>query len=136
MAKEKKGKRKVVPPGKGLKGKGKGKGKGRLPSFGQLKGKSKGKGKWFPTGKGKSGGKTHTGKGKDRARCWKCGQHGHFEKDCENVAAVTEESEELHDEIDWTNDGTDYYVGIVQKALDLSVGFDDLWYAKMTFGES
>ena len=28
------------------------------------------------------------------------------------------------------------HVGIVQKVLDLSVVFDDLWYAKMTFGES
>ena len=28
------------------------------------------------------------------------------------------------------------YMGIVQKVLDLSVVFDDLWYAKMTFGES
>ena len=108
-----KGRGKWSPLGKGLKGKGKGKGKGRLPSFGQLKGKSKGKGKWFPTGKGKSGGKTHTGKGKDRVRCWKCGQHGHFEKDCKNVAAVTEESEELYDENDWTNDGTEYYVMVL-----------------------
>ena len=30
----------------------------------------------------------------------------------------------------------DIYMGIVQKVLDLSVVFDDLWYAKMTFGES
>ena len=28
------------------------------------------------------------------------------------------------------------YMGIVQKVLDLSVVLDDLWYAKMTFGES
>ena len=27
-------------------------------------------------------------------------------------------------------------VGVVQKVLVLSVVFDDLWYAKMTFGES
>ena len=127
-----KGRGKWSPLGKGVKGKGKGKGKGRLPSFGQLKGKSKGKGKWFPTGKGKSGGKTHTGKGKDRVRCWKCGQHGHFEKDCKNVAAVTEESEELYDENDWTNDGTDYYVedwmdwtGALTD--DWSYGFDHDW---------
>ena len=93
------------PLGKGLKGKGRGKGRGKLPTFGQLKDKSKGKGKWFPTGKGKSAGKTHTGKGKDRVRCWKCGQHGHFEKDCKNVAGVTEESEELYDENDWTIGG-------------------------------
>ena len=127
-----KGRGKWSPLGKGLKGKGRGKGKGKLPTFGQLKGKSKGKGKWFPTGKGKSGGKTHTGKGKDRVRCWKCGQHGHFEKDCKNVAAVTEESEELYDENDWTNDGTDYYVedwmdwtGALTD--DWSYGFDHDW---------
>ena len=75
-----KGRGKWPPLGKGLKGEGRGKGRGKLPTFSQLKGKSKGKGKWFPTGKGKSG------------------------------AAVTEESEELYDENDWTNDGTDYYV--------------------------
>ena len=28
------------------------------------------------------------------------------------------------------------YMGVVLKVLDLSVVFDDLWYAKMTFGES
>ena len=28
------------------------------------------------------------------------------------------------------------YMGVVQKVLVLSVLFDDLWYAKMTFGES
>ena len=27
-------------------------------------------------------------------------------------------------------------MGVVQKVLVLSVVFDDLWYAKMTFGES
>ena len=130
MAKKRKGKRKVVPPRKRTERKRyKGKGKGKLPTFGQLKGKSKGKGKWFPTGKGKSGGKTYTGKGKDRARCWKCGQHGHFEKDCKNVAALTEES---YDENDWTNDGADYYVedwmdwtGAL--ADDWSYGFDHDW---------
>ena len=28
------------------------------------------------------------------------------------------------------------YMGVVQKVLVLPVVFDDLWYAKMTFGES
>ena len=28
------------------------------------------------------------------------------------------------------------YMGVVQKVLVLRVVFDDLWYAKMTFGES
>ena len=28
------------------------------------------------------------------------------------------------------------YMGVVLKVLDLSVVFDDLWYVKMTFGES
>ena len=96
------GKRKMVPLGKG-------KGRGKLSPFHPLKGKSKGRGKWSPFGKGKSRGKAHTGKGKDRMKCWKCGQHGHFEKDCKNVASVTEESEEIYDENDWTNDGTEYY---------------------------
>ena len=103
---------------KGMKGgrgpHGKGKGRGKSP-FGPLKGKGKSKGKrWFPPGKGKGKGKSkggksaHTGKGKgSRPRCWNCGQHGHVEKDCRNVAAVTEESEELYD--DWTNDVTEYY---------------------------
>ena len=88
----------------------KGKGKGKYP-FEPLKGKVKGKGKWFPLGKGKGkgkskGGKTaHTGKGKElRRKCWKRGQYGHVEKDCRNVAAVTEENKELYD--DWTNDVT------------------------------
>ena len=31
---------------------------------------------------------------------------------------------------------TIYDLGVVQKVLVLSVVFDDLWYAKMTFGES
>ena len=129
VAKERKGKRKVVPPRKRIERKRK---RQRKRKTAQLKGKSKGKGKWFPTGKGKTGGKTHTGKGKDRVRCWKCGQHGHFEKDCKNVAAVTEESEELYDENDWTNDGTDYYVedwmdwtGALTD--DWSYGFDHDW---------
>ena len=87
--------------------KGKSKGRGKFP-FGLMKGRGKGKGKGrgkFPfgplKGKGKSkGGKTGpAGKGRDsRPRCWKCGQHGHLEKDCRNVAVVTEENEELYDE--------------------------------------
>ena len=40
-------------------------------------------------------------------KCWNCGQHGHLEKDCKNLAAVTDENEELHD--DWTHDVTQYY---------------------------
>ena len=101
-----KGRGKRSPLGKGLKRKGRGKGRGKLPTFGQLKGK------------------TYTGKGKDRARCWKCGQHGHFEKDCKNVAAVTEESAELYDENDWTNDGTDYYV---EDWMDWTGALTDDW---------
>ena len=42
-----------------------------------------------------------------RMKCWNCGQHGHFEKDCKHVAAVTDENEELCD--DRTNDVTEYY---------------------------
>ena len=75
---------------------------------------------------------TYTGKGKDRSRCWKCGQHGHFEKDCKNVPAVTEENEELYDENDWTNDGTEYnnedwmdWTGALTN--DWSYGFDYDW---------
>ena len=124
--------------GKGMKGRGKwsplgkGKGRGKLSPFGPLKGKSKGRGKWPPFSKGKSGGKAHTGKGKDRMKCWKCGQHGHFEKDCKNVAAVTEESEELYDENDWTNDGTVYYEEdwmdwTGARTDDWSYGFDYDW---------
>ena len=101
---------------KGGKGKGphwKGKGRGKYP-FGLMKGKGKSNGKGrgkYPfgplKGKGKGGKTAHTRKGKDlRQRCWNCGQHGHVEKDCRNVAAVTEESEELND--DWTNDVTEY----------------------------
>ena len=123
------------------KSKGKGKGRGKFP-FGLMKGRGKGKGKGrgkFPfgplKGKGKSkGGKTGpTGKGRDsRPRCWKCGQHGHLEKDCRNVAVVTEESKELYDENDWTNDGTEYYdedwmdwTGALTD--DWSYGFDYDW---------
>ena len=113
------------------------KGRGKFP-FGPLKGKGKSKGKrWFPLGKGKGKGKSkggksaHTGKGKgSRPRCWNCGQHGHVEKDCRNVAAVTEESEELND--DWTNDVTEYYdedwmdwTGALTD--DWSYGFDYDW---------
>ena len=104
------------PPRKKNEGRGnwspliKGKGRGKLHAFGPLKGKSKGKGKWNPFGKSnREGGKSfHTGKGKDRIRCWKCGHHGHFEKDCKNVAAVAGGNEELYDENDWTNDVTEY----------------------------
>ena len=49
------------------------------------------------TGKGKSkGGKgAHTEKRKaSRPRCRNCGRHGHVEKDCRNVAALTDENEE------------------------------------------
>ena len=114
------------------------KGKGRGKAFGPLKGKGKGKGKrWFPLGKGKGKGKSkggksaHTGKGKaSRPRCWNCGQHGHVEKDCRNVAAVTEENEELYD--DWTKDVTEYYdedwmdwTGALTD--DWSYGFDYDW---------
>ena len=90
-----------------------------------------------PVGKGKGNGKSkggksaNTGKGKDsRPRCWNCGQHGHVEKDCRNVAAVTEENEELYD--DWTNDVTEYYdedwmdwIGALTD--DWSYGFDYDW---------
>ena len=93
----------------------KGKGKGKFP-FGPLKGKRKGKAKWCPLGKDKGKGKgkskggksAHTGKGKDvRRKYWNCGQYGRLEKECKNVAAVTEENEELYG--DWTNDVTEYY---------------------------
>ena len=113
---------------------GRGKGKGKLHTFGPLKGKSKGKGKWNPFGKSNSkGGKsTYTGKGKGRIRWWKCGQHGHFEKDCKNVAAVTEENGEFYEENDWTNDGTEYndedwmdWTGALPD--DWSYGFDYAW---------
>ena len=33
-----------------------------------------------------------------KGRIEKCRQHGHFEKDCRNVAAVTDENEELYDD--------------------------------------
>ena len=42
-------------------------------------------------------------------KCWKCGQHGDIEKDCKNVAPLTDEKAELYDENVWTNDGTEYY---------------------------
>ena len=110
-----------------LKAKSKGRGKWSPLS------KCKGRGKWSPFGKGKSGGgkSAHTGKGKDmRMKCWNCGQHRHFEKDCKIVAAVADESEELYD--DWTNDVTEYYdeywmdwTGAL--ADDWSYGFDYDW---------
>ena len=85
---------------KGGRGKGlhwKGKGRGKPSPFGPLKGKGKGRGKCPPLSrppfKGKSGGgkSAHTGKGKDmRMNCWNCGQHGHLEKDCKNVAVKTD----------------------------------------------
>ena len=101
------------------------------------KGKSKGTGKWFPLAKAKGKGKckggksAHTGKGKEvRRKCWNCGQYGHLEKDCRNVAVVTEENEELYD--DWTNDVAEYYdedwmdwTGALTD--DWSYGFDDDW---------
>ena len=93
--------------------KGKGRGKsplGPLTGKGKSKGKSKGK-RWFPLGKGK--GKSKGGKGariekrkNSRPRCWICGRHGHLEKGCRNVAAVTEENEEACD--DRTDDVTEY----------------------------
>ena len=93
----------------------KGKGRGKFP-FGPLKGKGKSKGKrWFPPGKGKGKGKSEGGKGAhtekrkaSRPRCRNCGRHGHVEKDCRNVAALTDESEEAcnnwkYCSKDWTN---------------------------------
>ena len=118
----------------------KGKGGGKAP-FGPLKGKGKSKGKrWFDLSKGnwkgKGRGKASFGplkgaKGKEtRPRCRNCGQHGHVEKDCRNVAAVTEENEELYD--NWTNDVTEYYdedwmdwTGALTD--DWSYGFDYDW---------
>ena len=95
---------------KGMKG-----GRGKSP-FGPLKGKGKSKGKrWFPLSKGnwkgKGRGKAPFGpqrskKKKDETKVSDCGLHGHVERDCRNVAAVTEENEDLYD--DWTNDVTEY----------------------------
>ena len=76
---------------KGMKG-----GRGRSPHW---KGKGRGKAPFGPL-KGAKGKET-------RPRCRNCGQHGHVEKDCRNVAAVTEENEGLYD--NWTNDVTEYY---------------------------
>ena len=76
----------------------KGKGRAKYP-FGPLTGKGKSKG-----GKG-----AHTEKRKaSRPRCRNCGRHGHVEKDCRNVAALTNENEEACDNWkycskDWTN---------------------------------
>ena len=97
--------------------KGKGKGRGKTP-FDPLKGKGKSKGgNTGPTGSkggntgptGSKGGNTGpTGKGRSRPRCWNCGRHGHVERDCRNVVALTDENEEACDNWkycskDWTN---------------------------------
>ena len=117
--------------------KGKGKGRGKTP-FDPLKGKGKSQGgntgptgsqggNTGPTGSkggitgptgskggntgptGSKGGNTGpTGKGRSRPRCWNCGQHGHVERDCRNVVALTDENEEACDNWkycskDWTN---------------------------------
>ena len=95
----------------------KGKGRGKFP-FGPLKGKGKSKGKrWFPPGKGKGKGKSeggkdvHTEKRKaSRPRCWNCGQHGHVEKDCRNVVALTDENEEACD--NWKYCSKDWKIGL------------------------
>ena len=63
----------------------KGKRKGKLD-----KSKRKGKGKLFTKGK-MTGGKGYpTGKGKDRPKCWNCGNYRHLSKDCKIVNAATE----------------------------------------------
>ena len=76
------------------------------------KGKGRGKYPFCPLiGKGKSkGGKSvHTEERKaSRSRCWNCGRHGHLEKDCRNVVALTDKNKEACDDWkycrkDWTN---------------------------------
>ena len=80
------------------------KGSGKQPPFDPLKGKGK-------SGSGKSAPTAIKGRGKERPRCWKCGQHGHMSKDCKKVAAVYDESQEeeyeYDEEADWT-DWTDW----------------------------
>ena len=61
----------------------KGKGKGKLD-------KGKGKGTLFTKGKMTGGRGYPTGKGKDRPKCWNCGNYGHLSKDWKMVNAVTE----------------------------------------------
>ena len=63
----------------------KGKGKGKLDT-----GKGKGKGKLFTKGKITGGKGYPIGKGKDRPKCWNCGNYEHLSKDCKMVNAVTE----------------------------------------------
>ena len=141
--------RKGMKSGRGKSPHWKGKGRGKAP-FGPLKGKGESKGKrWFPLSNGNWKGK---GRGKapfnslkgakrkeTRPRCRNCGQHGHVEKDCRNVAAVTEENEELYD--DWTNDVTEYYdedwmdwTGALTD--DWSYGFDYDWTQLDWFDDS
>ena len=76
------------------------KGSGKQSPFDPLKGKGK-------SGSGKSTPTVRKGKGKERLRCWKCGQHGHMSKDCKNVATVYDETQEeayeYDEEADWTD---------------------------------
>ena len=116
--------------GKGLHWKGS-KGRGKSP-FG-MKGKGSGKLSPFDKGKGKGGsGKSAPagmkGKGKERPRCWRCGQHGHVARDCKNVATVYDETQENTEEYEYDeeNDWTDWTGAVMYD--DWSYGDDYDYY--------
>ena len=133
--------------------KGKGKGRGKNP-FDPLKGKGKSKGgntgptgskggNTGPTGSkggntgptGSQGGNTGpTGKGRSRPRCWNCGQHGHVERDCRNVVALTDENEEACD--NWKYCSKDWKNWTRSHTDDWSYSSDYDWTQLDWYGDS
>ena len=98
------------------------KGKGREYPFGPLKGENEGV---------KS---DHTGKRKVRRKCWNCGRHGHVEKDCRNVAALTDENEDACD--NWKYCRKDWKNWTRSRTDDWSYSSDYDWTQLDWYGDS